>query len=1009
MLQASTPRLIQRFRDNDSDAALFPFIHTPGVPEPAGILQVRNRARYLAPGGPLDYLRAPALLARGLLLNLLSIAKYLLLLVVVTVILAGHEVLTDNSSLTWTLRALVAFLAIMVVHTIFQSALRGRRRLRGVAASGGSSTTLWTARHWSLKAGAIATLIIVVLAVAELQPIAISLLQDITLFARRDPEGWRNLLRNEYWPLATAVVSALAGTLARLTGGTKASAMNRLLVPLASALVPISLWLAYLTLCRWAIYLDGPFALGGPLFTLDGQGGVTMASESLQAVLAWIAGGVDAVFRSSWLTTWPLDPGLPPGSSAATELALAAIIVLLLYSVLLTPFLNPNVFSLHNFYRDALSRTFLFGLTPRPRSKRDDTPHQDTMRLHQLDIRRSGGPYHLINATINNADLGPVNLRGRHSDLFLFSRHWTGNDHLGYCRSRELERQVSHVNLGTAMAISAAAASPTMGEKSVGPLTRFALAVLNVRLNYWMPTPERVMRAPGLLSPKIFSAPALYFFGELGLLPKKRKRRAKLGQSLILAGLKGAWQQISASDWINVSDGGHIENLGVYELLRRRCRYIVAVDAEADPNMTFNGLARVIKLARIDMGIDIDIDLDALRKDAEGYSERHWALGQIRYGENAYGELLYIKSSLTGDENEYITEYRARHPSFPHESTADQFFDETQFECYRALGFECAKSLFVRVGRESAEVAEDSEVTRGIAALFHSLRRQIDAVAPDDEAYIALQRQRADIERRIAECADFAGYAAELSPVVAASGQTREARPASVADVNPAILQLVNEQLQLMERVVIGLELSDGAQRLQPRNRGWMNLFRRWAETPSFRACWSCSISDYSASFQRFCEEALGLELAVRWTPGESDHYTSFEREYLSELSRRAGVAARAYQAGVSTRTMVAARAANRVTKVPVALALVQLDGERPVALRAFRIRDTFRGMRLSEPLLRELRDEVLRPPEGEAPTFWFGGQQGAETEALERVLLRLGFEKRDDGSRFKSPPEPAS
>jgi hypothetical protein len=139
--------------------------------------------------------------------------------------------------------------------------------------------------------------------------------------------------------------------------------------------------------------------------------------------------------------------------------------------------------------------------------------------------------------------------------------------------------------------------------------------------------------------------------------------------------------------WVNVSDGGHIENLACIELLRRRCKYIVIGDGEADPGHRFNGLATLIRSARIDLGIHIDIDVETLRLGADRASRAHWACGRIDYpGEAECGYLLYLKSSVTGDEDEVIREYRHAHPSFPHESTADQMFNEGQFEAYRSLG-----------------------------------------------------------------------------------------------------------------------------------------------------------------------------------------------------------------------------------------------------------------------------------------------------------------------------------
>ena len=137
--------------------------------------------------------------------------------------------------------------------------------------------------------------------------------------------------------------------------------------------------------------------------------------------------------------------------------------------------------------------------------------------------------------------------------------------------------------------------------------------------------------------------------------------------------------------------------MAIYPLLKRKCKFIVAVDGESDPDMTFQGLVTLMRFARIDMGIEIDINLDKLRKNKRGLSEEHWSLGEIAYANNEVGQLLYIKLSLSGDEPEYIRSYRSHHPEFPHESTADQFFSEVQFEAYRALGEHCCEGMLAGV------------------------------------------------------------------------------------------------------------------------------------------------------------------------------------------------------------------------------------------------------------------------------------------------------------------------
>jgi hypothetical protein len=220
------------------------------------------------------------------------------------------------------------------------------------------------------------------------------------------------------------------------------------------------------------------------------------------------------------------------------------------------------------------------------------------------------------------------------------------------------------------MAISGAAAAPQMGLATIRRLS-FWLGILNIRLGYWLRKPETkgvLAGPPGLV----------YLLREMvGLMDEKLPR-------------------------LNVSDGGHIENLGVYELLRRRCKYIIAIDGEQDSKMTFHGLTTLQRLAAIDLGVRIDIDLDDLRLNAQGLSRSHFRFCRILYPESGRGSrdlvgyLLYLKLSLTGNEGEFIRRYRLDQPIFPHHSTADQLFTETQFEAYRSLGEHVGDKLFLR-------------------------------------------------------------------------------------------------------------------------------------------------------------------------------------------------------------------------------------------------------------------------------------------------------------------------
>jgi hypothetical protein len=209
------------------------------------------------------------------------------------------------------------------------------------------------------------------------------------------------------------------------------------------------------------------------------------------------------------------------------------------------------------------------------------------------------------------------------------------------------------------------------------------LAILNVRLGYWLPNPRTFARSRAQSRWAAFVG-RIYPFRTF------------------------IWREIighleADNDQIYLTDGGHIENLGIYELLRRRCRLIIAVDAEADREMSFNSFIALQRHALIDLGVLVSLPWAEIREATHAAAKSiretggvarskaphgpHVALGKIEYPGGGKGVLLYVKSSLTGDENDYIIDYKRRVPKFPHETTADQLFSEEQFEVYRALGF----------------------------------------------------------------------------------------------------------------------------------------------------------------------------------------------------------------------------------------------------------------------------------------------------------------------------------
>jgi hypothetical protein len=238
----------------------------------------------------------------------------------------------------------------------------------------------------------------------------------------------------------------------------------------------------------------------------------------------------------------------------------------------------------------------------------------------------------------------------------------------GYRPTAQYAYQDNGPGLGTAMAISGAAASPNEGYHS-SPATAFLLTLFNVRLGWWMGNPSHD-KGWKHADPQVG---IFYLFRDL------------FGRS-------------NTSDkFVNLSDGGHFDNMGLYELVRRRCRYIVLGDGEEDHLFTCDGLANAIRRCRVDFGVEIAIDVTPITNRQAGYSRRHYAVGTLCYPEDApdqpSGYLLYVKSSLTGNEPTDVREYAQTNASFPHQSTGDQFFTEAQFESYRRLGLHIFETL----------------------------------------------------------------------------------------------------------------------------------------------------------------------------------------------------------------------------------------------------------------------------------------------------------------------------
>jgi hypothetical protein len=276
----------------------------------------------------------------------------------------------------------------------------------------------------------------------------------------------------------------------------------------------------------------------------------------------------------------------------------------------------------------------------------------------------SGRPFHIVNMALNLVSGDNLAWQQRKARSFTVSPLHAGSYKLGYRPSREYGGE-DGISLGTSVAISGAAASPNMGYHS-SPALSFLLTLFNVRLGWWLGNPGRAGdNTYTLRNPRTSLRP---LFAEVfGMTDDQHP-------------------------YVYLSDGGHFENLGLYEMVLRRCRNIVVIDAGADEEYVFEDLGNAVRKIRIDLGIPITVQAQGLypRKQVKE-NPKYCAVGQIDYsavdGGTVKGSFLYIKPAFyEGNEPRDVFNYAKTSGTFPHESTGDQWFSESQFESYRALG-----------------------------------------------------------------------------------------------------------------------------------------------------------------------------------------------------------------------------------------------------------------------------------------------------------------------------------
>jgi hypothetical protein len=294
-------------------------------------------------------------------------------------------------------------------------------------------------------------------------------------------------------------------------------------------------------------------------------------------------------------------------------------------------------------------------------------------------------PFPIVNAAINLVSGEELAWQERRAASFTFTPLHAGSPTVGFRRMVAGTHQkgcyggTSGVSLGTAVTISGAAANPNMGYHS-SPVVTVLLTLFNARLGAWVGNPQHEKR---------FSHS----------YPRNKLVPMALTEAMGLTHDRG--------DYVHLSDGGHFENLGLYELVRRGCRYILLCDGGCDQEYAFEDLGNAVRKIRIDLGIEIDFEgfhvgPQRTRSSSgapSGSPGNYVAIGTIHYERRARnaseGQLLYIKPAVLEKQEEPVDvwQYGRVNPAYPHEPTIDQWFSESQFESYRALGEYIMKSV----------------------------------------------------------------------------------------------------------------------------------------------------------------------------------------------------------------------------------------------------------------------------------------------------------------------------
>lgn len=604
------------------------------------------------------------------------------------------------------------------------------------------------------------------------------------------------------------------------------------------------------------------------LYSAHGRmGTLTLAGIPLAGVVAWLSRFVGGGSRSGE-RLWQFVGRMAVGIASYVVLAIIVVgCMLLVISVhhdqqwmilggatlagmLYVGFLyDPNRVGLHDFYRGRIARSY--GGAARFNADNPEDACTDTFDStieHLKDDAcvsdlpvvgdKLNGPTHLIVCAAN--DLTPkstLTSMARGAQSAVLSRvGWTVGDRWAKWPTGA---KADVPNISAAITASGAAFNTQMGAKSkqLGPATAFIMSALGLRLGLWVRAPRKLGADENVV--------------------RSRKGFALLDELLGRSDSRNG-------EWVFLSDGGHFENTGMYELIKRHCRYILVSDCGEDGERSFDDLGSAVRRVREDFGVDIKINLEALKPDAHGKSRQAMVAGDIHYPDGDTGTLLILKPSLTGSEPPDVLQYHSHNAKFPHQSTGDQFFDEAQWESYRRLGLHVARNAFAS-SRDRHPTLSKSAGREAHAETFEGIRsRMAFAFSTARREWLAMPAdytQRIDrLARTISNLDAISGKSGsrlareiywELSdPPTSKSGELSQYSNAT--DSHVAAISAIRQALVVFESVFLSEQLAVNFN--QPMYMGVMNLMARWMSAPLTRVWWPLLSSTCSVAFRQFVD-----------------------------------------------------------------------------------------------------------------------------------------------------------